>query len=92
MKLYCFIHGKIDDSEDEVSRKYQGSSEVYEQLCHQKSKLECRLAEIDVEIESLDIEKSEISERKVILLDEQLALDLKKKSLDEKETCHAGDT
>jgi len=85
MKLYCRIHATIDGNNDDVSQeKYQGSNEAYTQTGHQKCNLERRLAEIDGEIERLDVEKDEISERKEILLEEQLDLGLRKKSIDER--------
>lgn len=85
MKLYSSFHWILDDDEDNIlQEKYHGSNEVYKQQCHQKCTLERRLIDIDNEIERLDVEKGEIREREEILLEEQLALDLGKESLDER--------
>jgi len=84
MKIYRCVHAAdIGSSSSVIQEEYRDSNEVYEQLCHQKSELERQLVQIDEEVERMDIAKSNLSENIERLLGKDLALTLRRDSLEE---------
>lgn len=84
MKIHRCVHAAdMDSSSSVIQDEYRDSNEVYEQLCHQKCELERQLVHIDEEVERMDIAESNLCENIERLLGKDLALTLRRDSLEE---------